>query len=52
MYKENPDKAQKTADEIQTINSNSTSNGKGYIYCADNNLQNYFKNRLNSIKMS
>lgn len=55
MYKENPDKAQKTADEIikNTYKTLMTRGMKGcYIYCADNNLQNYFKNRLNSIKMS
>ena len=46
MYKENPNKAQKTADEIikNTYKTLMTRGMKGcYIYCADNNLQNYFK---------
>jgi len=55
MYKENPDKAQKTADEIikNTYKTLMTRGMKGcYIYCADNNLQNYFKSRLKSMKKS
>lgn len=41
MYKENPNKAQKTADEIikNTYKTLMTRGMKGcYIYCADNNL--------------
>jgi uncharacterized protein len=53
MHKENPAKAEKIADEIikNTYKTLMTRGMKGcYIYCVDKNLQNYFKNRLNSIK--
>lgn len=50
MSKENPEKAQKVADEIikNTYRTLMTRGQKGcYIYCEDKNLAEYLKNRLN-----
>lgn len=52
LYKENPEKALKTADEIikNTYKTLMTRGMKGcYIYCVDNELQEYFKERINII---
>ena len=49
MYNENPDKAQKLADEIikNTYRTLMTRGMKGcYIYCVDPDLGNYFRKRL------
>ena len=53
FYKENPDRALKTADEIikNTYRTLMTRGMKGcYIYCEDMALQAYFKHRLNQLK--
>jgi len=53
MYKENPKKALKIADQIikNTYRTLLTRGQKGcYIYCTDKNLSNYFKKKLNLIK--
>lgn len=50
LYKENPEKALKVADEIikNTYKTLMTRRMKGcYVYCVDNELQEYFKRRLN-----
>lgn len=50
LYKENPEKALKVADEIikNTYKTLMTRGMKGcYVYCVDNELQEYFKRRLN-----
>ena len=52
MSKENPEKAYKTADEIikNTYRTLMTRGMKGcYVYCVDEELQKYFKERLNKI---
>ena len=52
MSKENPEKAYKIADEIikNTYRTLMTRGMKGcYVYCVDEELQNYFKERLNKI---
>ena len=50
MYKENPEKALKLADEIikNTYRTLMTRGQKGcYIYCTDKKLSDYLKKRLN-----
>ena len=50
MYKENPEKALKVADEIikNTYRTLITRGQKGcYIYCEDKQLAEYLKNRIN-----
>ena len=52
LYKENPEKALKTADEIikNTYRTLMTRGQKGcYIYCVDKELANYLKNRVELI---
>ena len=53
MSKENPEKAYKIADEVikNTYRTLMTRGMKGcYVYCVDEELQKYFKERLNKIK--
>lgn len=50
MYKENPEKALKLADEIikNTYRTLMTRGQKGcYIYCEDKNLKDYLRNKIN-----
>ena len=52
LYKENPDEALKTADEIikNTYKTLMTRGMKGcYVYCEDMKLQAYFKDRLSKL---
>lgn len=54
LYKENPDEALKTADEIikNTYKTLMTRGMKGcYIYCEDMKLQAYFKDRLSKLNL-
>lgn len=53
MYKEDPDKANKIADEIirNTYRTLMTRGQKGcFVYCTDKKLSNYFQNRLNMVQ--
>ena len=50
MYRENPEKAHKVADEIikNTYRTLMTRGMKGcYVYCVDKELANYMRNSLN-----
>ena len=52
MSKENPEKANKISDEVikNTYRTLMTRGMKGcYVYCVDEELQKYFKERLNKI---
>ncbi len=53
LYKEKPEKALKVADEIikNTYKTLMTRGMKGcYVYCVDDDLQEYFKRRLNNVR--
>lgn len=53
MFKEDPEKAEKLADEIirNTYRTLMTRGQKGcFVYCTDKELASYFKGRLNRIK--
>ena len=55
MYKEDPDKALKIADEIikNTYRTLMTRGMKGcYIYCTDPGLQEYIRGRLKTVSKS
>ena len=53
MFKEDPEKAEKLADEIirNTYRTLMTRGQKGcFVYCTDKELKNYFRNRLLRMK--